>query len=95
MSDNCHCELLIRVVPLDGRRGSTATNAEDFETRLRNASRQLFGNVSGLIDFDVVAVEGDVIKLKTDRNDVNRLWSALTLSTNPDTLFTISRTSIG
>lgn len=93
MSENCRCELNVRVLPLDGRKSPAITNA-DFETLLRDASRQLFGNVSGLIDFDVVDVDGDVVTLNTDKNDVTRLWTALTLCTSPHSLFTVTRTSV-
>ena len=93
MYENCSCELNIRVLPLDGRR-SPATTAEDFEIFLRDASRQLFGNVSGLIDFDVVAVGENDVTLRTDKNDVTRLWSALTLCTSPHALYTVSRKTV-
>ena len=90
MSDDCSCELKIRVLSLDDQK-APAIDAAEFEAFLRDASRQLFGNVSGLIDFRIVDFDEGVVTLKTAKTEVTRLWSALTLYAPPHSVFTVAR----
>ena len=82
--------LKIRAVPLEGER--RPINEADFRHLLRDAGLRLFGNVSGLIDFEVVDFAEDSITVKTDQNHQNKLWSALTLYAPPHSLFTVTGT---
>lgn len=89
MSEKAGSALLkIRSLPLDGQ--ATALNEGDFTQLLRDACVDLFGNVSGLIDFDVVKTEQNRLILKSKKGDVNRLWSALTLSSSSRAVFVVT-----
>lgn len=88
------CELQIRVLPLESPQSPVNAGAEAFDAFLRNASLQLFGRVSGLIDFEVVEIFGDKVTLRADRNDLTKLWSALTLYAPPHTLYSVVRTKV-
>ena len=69
MSEKAGSALLkIRSLPLDGQ--ATALNEGDFTQLLRDACVDLFGNVSGLIDFDVVKTEQNRLILKSKKGDV-------------------------
>ena len=83
--------LKIRAVPLGGE-GRTTLSEDDFRHMLRDAGVRLFGNVSGLIDFEVVDFAEDTLTVKTDKNQQNKLWSALTLYAPSHSLFTVTGT---
>ena len=85
-----HVRLKIQALPLNGQ--NETWNRDDFERFVRDGCRELFGNVSGLIDFEVVDQFDDSWTIKTNKLDSNRLWAALTLSATPTTLFTVIET---
>ena len=84
--------VLLKILCLthDGR--TITTNEAEFEQFLRDACVELFGNISGLIDFTVVIVTPGHLTVKTRKGDLTRLWSALTLA-DSKSLYAVTATS--
>jgi len=80
-----------------GDEATARPSEEDLARHLRDASVNLFGNVSGLFDFSIAVDQLDdrILTIRTNKSDFNRLWSALTLYGGPscNVIYTVTKTT--